>query len=190
MEAAEKLFVRDGLNGTTMDNIAKEASVSKLTVYNHFGTKANLFTKAIVRKCESHMSSSLFEQMSGENPEEDLFQMGHAFMDIVYSEEALAIYRVVVHESQHDKNIAQLYHDSALTSVATYLIGYLGKLEKKKNMEFEDKAQSAGIFLSLFKGRMYIKTLLGLQSRPSKEEQDRICRNNVKLFMKLFDLNE
>ncbi|CAM2064148.1 hypothetical protein SCOR_02195 [Sulfidibacter corallicola] len=173
-----------------MDHIAKEAGVSKLTVYNHFGTKANLFTEAIVGKCESHMSPSLFEQMDGENLEEDLFQMGNAFMDIVYSEEAMGIYRIVVQESQHDKKIAQLYHDSALTSVATYLIEYLGKLEKKKNIKFEDKARTAGIFISFFKGRRYLMTLLGLQPRPSREEQDRMCRNSLKLFMKLFDLNE
>ena len=37
LEAAGTLFLKNGMMGTTMDEIAQAAGVSKLTVYNHFG---------------------------------------------------------------------------------------------------------------------------------------------------------
>ncbi|MEU9603968.1 TetR/AcrR family transcriptional regulator [Streptomyces sp. NPDC048057] len=44
--AARTLFLRDGF-GVGMDAIAAEAGVSKVTVYNHFGSKEALFTAVV-----------------------------------------------------------------------------------------------------------------------------------------------
>ena len=47
LEAAKALFIRNAFAGTSMDAIAAEAGVSKLTVYSHFGDKDNLFREVI-----------------------------------------------------------------------------------------------------------------------------------------------
>ena len=47
LEAAKSLFVDQGYNGVSMDSIAAQACVSKLTVYSHFGDKETLFTEAV-----------------------------------------------------------------------------------------------------------------------------------------------
>ncbi len=47
LAAAKSLFVRNAFAGTSMDAIAAEAGVSKLTVYSHFGDKDNLFREVI-----------------------------------------------------------------------------------------------------------------------------------------------
>src|SRR5437868_81719 len=44
MEAATTLFLRNGYQGTSMDDIAAAAAVSKQTVYKNFGDKGRLFT--------------------------------------------------------------------------------------------------------------------------------------------------
>ncbi|GLW47505.1 transcriptional regulator [Streptomyces sp. NBRC 14336] len=46
VRAARELFLREGF-GVGMDAIATEAGVSKVTVYNHFGSKEALFTAVI-----------------------------------------------------------------------------------------------------------------------------------------------
>ena len=46
VRAARELFLREGF-GVGMDAIAAEAGVSKVTVYNHFGSKEALFTAVI-----------------------------------------------------------------------------------------------------------------------------------------------
>ncbi|MEU8528702.1 MULTISPECIES: TetR/AcrR family transcriptional regulator [Streptomyces] len=46
VRAARALFLREGF-GVGMDAIAAEAGVSKVTVYNHFGSKEALFTAVV-----------------------------------------------------------------------------------------------------------------------------------------------
>ncbi|MEP6899717.1 MAG: helix-turn-helix domain-containing protein, partial [Rhodanobacter sp.] len=47
LSAAKALFIRNAFAGTSMDAIAADAGVSKLTVYSHFGDKDNLFREVI-----------------------------------------------------------------------------------------------------------------------------------------------
>src|SRR5574341_357855 len=49
--AAARSFLKHGLEGTSMDAIAREAGVSKLTVYSHFRNKEALFKEVIRCKC-------------------------------------------------------------------------------------------------------------------------------------------
>jgi len=51
LEASKALFVRLGFDAVSMDQIAAEAGVSKLTVYSHFGDKETLFAAAV----QSHL---------------------------------------------------------------------------------------------------------------------------------------
>ena len=46
LDAAKRLFLVQGFTGVSMDQIAAEAGVSKLTVYSHFGDKESLFADA------------------------------------------------------------------------------------------------------------------------------------------------
>ena len=65
LEAAKQLFAREGFAGVSMDKIAAEAGVSKLTVYSHFGDKEALFAAAIRAKCEEMMPCLLYTSRCG-----------------------------------------------------------------------------------------------------------------------------
>ena len=47
LEAARTLFLRNGYRGTSMDEIAAAAAVSKQTVYKHFADKESLFSEIV-----------------------------------------------------------------------------------------------------------------------------------------------
>ncbi|MBX9764445.1 MAG: TetR/AcrR family transcriptional regulator, partial [Pseudomonadaceae bacterium] len=55
LEAAKSLFLSRGYDGSSMDVIAAEAGVSKLTVYSHFTDKETLFAEAVKSKCEEQL---------------------------------------------------------------------------------------------------------------------------------------
>ena len=61
LDAAKKLFPQRGFDGVSMEAIAAEAGVSKLTVYNHFTDKETLFSAAVKQRCEELLPHEVFE---------------------------------------------------------------------------------------------------------------------------------
>lgn len=54
LDAAKILFLSHGYANTSMDAVASEAGVSKLTVYSHFNDKETLFSAAVVANARSN----------------------------------------------------------------------------------------------------------------------------------------
>ncbi len=80
LEAARKLFLTQGFERVSMDQIASEAGVSKLTVYSHFGDKDSLFGEAVRAHCEQGMPTSLFNEQADTPLRERPIGHGEAMM--------------------------------------------------------------------------------------------------------------
>jgi AcrR family transcriptional regulator len=63
MQAARDTFLRDGFDAS-VDDIAAHASVSKVTVYNHFGNKEALFNAVVGEALDQALSGTLTEARS------------------------------------------------------------------------------------------------------------------------------
>ena len=85
LEAAKRLFLEQGYEGVSMDQIAADAGVSKLTVYSHFGDKEALFGEAVKAYCEQQLPSALFTDCAGLPVRDCLLEIGHAFVAMVMS---------------------------------------------------------------------------------------------------------
>lgn len=49
MEKAEELFMKYGYNAVSVDQIASESGISKMTIYKHFPSKEELFIEVIMK---------------------------------------------------------------------------------------------------------------------------------------------
>lgn len=183
MIAAGQLFIQNGFSNVTMDTIAKKAGVSKLTVYNHFGSKDELFNTVIRTECASQINKALFEHLDGENPEEDFWRIGLAFLSIIYTEEALAMYRTVVSECRNNDKIAKLFHNAAHGHVRKHFEKYLRKLEKRQSFTIANKKKASDIFFTLLKNDAYHCAVLRVKPKPTESQLSKIAKDNAKLFL-------
>jgi AcrR family transcriptional regulator len=60
LEAAARVYTRDGFGGATLDEVAAEAGFTKGAVYAHFGSKENL----LVALMEEHLAGQVAEQIA------------------------------------------------------------------------------------------------------------------------------
>ena len=91
LEVARQLFLQHGYHGSSMDHIAKEAHVTRLTVYNHFQDKANLFSCAIEETCEKLMLGRSFQLQRAEDFVPMLEQICALSMHIINLPEAIKL---------------------------------------------------------------------------------------------------
>lgn len=186
LEAGACLFLRHGMSGTTMDEIAQTAGVSKLTVYNHFGTKEQLFQTVIKEKCEQHTGADLFQQFNGMDLKNELIKIGRAFISLIFSEDSLSMHRIIISESSKNPIISTLFYEAGPASLKKRFADYLEHVEKVGEYMFPDKIQAASLFFSLFKGDLYLKALLQVSPNPSDSEFDQLAYDNTLFFMKAF----
>jgi AcrR family transcriptional regulator len=104
VRAARELFLRDGF-GVGMDAIAAEASVSKVTVYNHFGSKEALFTAVITSALDEPLGRASSAALEGLPEAEDLraalLDAARAWVDAVGTNQDVIALRNLVAAEQH-----------------------------------------------------------------------------------------
>ena len=110
LEAAGKCFLKNGFAHTTMDGIADEAGVSKLTLYSHFENKDLLFKAMIEGKCREYVPSRSMVTLADHDPRAALTEIGIGFVTLMTSPEVLAVFRVVSTESVKNPKIAELLY--------------------------------------------------------------------------------
>lgn len=184
LEAAGCLFMERGMSGTTMDAIALQAGVSKLTVYNHFGNKEDLFVTVIREKCEGHTGEHIFEKLNGLDPRAELIHIGRAFVGLVYSEDAVCLHRVIIAEGQNNREMGVLFYKAGPESLIGRFMKYLERVESFGTFAFPDKRVAAAQFFCLFKGEAHLRALLNVPPLPTQKELDKIVHEGVDFFLR------
>jgi AcrR family transcriptional regulator len=60
LEAAARVYAREGFDGATLDDVAREAGLTKGALYGHFGSKGNLLVALI----EEHLAQEIATQVA------------------------------------------------------------------------------------------------------------------------------
>lgn len=58
MKKSNELFFKYGYNGVSIDRIAAEAGISKMTIYRYFSSKEELFIEVMSRDIQQHMDTA------------------------------------------------------------------------------------------------------------------------------------
>src|SRR5215470_13354539 len=98
LAAAERAFLAAGFGAVTMDAIAREAGVSKATVYAHYAGKEALFGAVIADLSERRFHGFSVEALDPEDIAASLTTIATRFLDLVLSSEAIALNRIIIGE--------------------------------------------------------------------------------------------
>src|SRR3954454_512650 len=85
LRAARRAFLAAGFGAVSMDAIAREAGVSKATVYAHFGSKEELFGAVIARECEQRFAGLSVSELDPCDVRASLTTVGCHFLELVLS---------------------------------------------------------------------------------------------------------
>jgi TetR/AcrR family transcriptional repressor of mexJK operon len=111
LSAGQDLFLSNGYQGTSVDQIAASAEVSKQTVYKHFGDKQELLL-AIVNDALQSTVAPLVDRIralaNSDHLEADLTALAGEYLRAVLQESVVQLRRLVVGEANRVPELALL----------------------------------------------------------------------------------
>jgi len=181
LHAAISLFMRNGFDGTSMDEIALQAGVSKQTVYSHFRSKDDLFRYCVVEKCAEHELS--FESFDETLPVETvLMEIANNFNQLLMSDDAVQVKRMIM--AEQSAHLAELFYEAGPRRMVGMLSQYLKRQTERGELQVDEPALAASQFLHMLQGERYQGTLMCLQKVPSEEHNQHYLESCVKLFLR------
>lgn len=162
LDAAVALFLENGFDGTSMDEVARHAGVSKQTVYSHFSSKEQLFSEAIHSKIAEYSPALTLSKLDQHTMEGELSAVCHSYAELMVSEDAIAVYRVLVAAANKGSSLAELFWKSGPEEMCQNLIDFLQSWVDRGELVIENVETAALNLLALLKGDIHYKRSIGL----------------------------
>lgn len=186
LDAAKRLFAREGFGGDLIHRSAAEAGVSKLTVYSHFGDKEALFTEAVRAKCEEMLPDDLF-QIELEGPLRDQLRViAQAFFALISSDEAISTQRMMMVPGNIDDNLKQVFWQAGPQRTHDAFAGLLQARVDAGELDIPDVPRAAEQFFTLIKGDLHGRMMCGFGERPGRGDVASHLDACVDLFLRAY----
>ncbi len=154
LDAARPLFLREGDGATTLEAVAAEAGVSRMTLYRHFGSKEALVYSLVDGR----------DGLEGSNSDdgavvERLRTFGVVFARSLMRLEALTLYRMIVAEAERFPDLAELFQERGRARAP----GRIADLSTRElRLAPSEAAMRAAEFDALVLGDLYQRRLFGV----------------------------
>lgn len=186
LEAAKTLFLSNGYDGSSMDAIAAEAGVSKLTVYSHFTDKEKLFAEAVKSKCEEQLPELLFELDDRVPIAQTLLNIGRGFNLLINSRESVELHRVMVSLAAQDSTLSRMFYEAGPQRVLHGMEELLRSADQSGKLRVPDPLSAADQFFCLIKGGANFRLLIGCGEALQGAEAEAHVRDAVDVFLRAF----
>ncbi|MEM9342488.1 MAG: TetR/AcrR family transcriptional regulator [Pseudomonadota bacterium] len=183
LEGAREIFMRDGFDGASVDDIARSAGVSKATLYNYFPDKRMLFMEvAKAECCRQEQATDEMLAMSAP-PDQALRNAAERMVRLFVSPFGKNVFRICVAEAERFPGIGQEFWESGPAPVRQKMIAYFKQAMDRGELKIDDLDLAADQFAELCKSDLFVKLLLGIQDTFSDDEIKRVANGAADMFM-------
>ena len=183
IEGAKRVFMKLGFDAASMNDITREAGVSKGTIYVYFQNKEDLFA-ALMQRERQHITDSMRDLLAGsEEVEDGLFRFGLGFATHITSPGVISAMRTMIGVVDRMPGLCQRFFSSP-SNIRTVLQDFIERHVALGTLTVEDTDLAARQFIELSSGTFFKFRLFGdLNDVPPKDELERVVRSAVKVFM-------
>jgi len=122
VEAALMAFAESGYAATTMANIAGRANITKGTIYLYFPSKEKLFNVLVRRHIADKLAAKISQCSDDDGDIPTIIkEFLDAVTDIVLTEEALTLSRIIVAEAREVPGLVQFWCTEVVDRLVTHI---------------------------------------------------------------------
>jgi TetR/AcrR family transcriptional repressor of mexJK operon len=150
--AASAVFLEKGYDGTSMDDVAAKAEVSKPTVYKYFSDKEQLFAEIVHATTDQidDLVHLVIETMAAESDmHAGLTILARHFITALMRPEVLRLRRLVIANADRFPDVGRSWYEQGFERVLTTLASAFQNLADRKFLRSSDPLIAANHFVGL-----------------------------------------
>lgn len=183
LAGARTVFLEDGFEGASMDRVAREAGVSKGTLYNYFQSKEFLFTSLIQGACVPVAADSPDIGSYGNDPVRLLSEFGIQCMQRLLDPSELALFRIVLAEALKFPELGRTIERHGPGNGVQVLSGFLQTFHERGILNIPDARLAAEQFMGLCDAGMIRRLQLSVEV-PTQAQMTAQVSSAVALFLR------
>lgn len=183
LEGAREVFMADGFEGASVDNIAKAAGVSKATLYSYFPDKRHLFTEVAHTECQRQSAKATTNIDMNAPASQVLHAAAIHMIGFFTSKFGLQMFRICVAETERFPELGQEFYKSGPIRLRDSLVLYFEQAIAKGELEIDDVDLAAHQFSELCKSVIFPRMIFGVQTEFTQPEIERVATGAVDMFM-------
>ena len=184
LDAAMEVLAERGVS-VSMDEIARRAGVSKQTVYNHFGSKADL-VRIMAERRVHEITAPLGLPGAKENPEEALAGYARILLDAVFQTKGAGLFRTAILHAPEMPDVARALWEAGPKASRARLAEFLALETKAGRLFCPDAAEAAEFFSGMVVASYQTAQLLGIEVNLDHARIERIATEAARRFIRAY----
>jgi TetR/AcrR family transcriptional repressor of mexJK operon len=185
LAAAQGLFASQPFDLVTMEAVAAQAGVSKMTVYSHFHDKETLF-ETIVAAISDMMVGALSAAEPDGGLREQLIAVGDAFLGFILGTDICVLGHTLPGALRVNPALASRFYAAGPGRVRSALAAMIAAAAERGELRVDDAALAADDLVSLWEGSMPAKIAFGLAGLSTPEHVSQRAIRGTDVFLRAY----
>ena len=186
LEAATSVFLDKGYAGTSMDDIAKLAAVSKQTVYKHFSDKEKLFADIVLATTDRlDTTIDLLADLPTDatNLEENLTRLARQFLTALTDPRVIQLRRLIIANADVFPDLGTEWYERGFQRGLTSLAATFQRLADQGLLRIDDTLLAANHFSGLLLWIPVNRAMFTGRVQHTEADLDRYAAAGARVFL-------
>lgn len=183
VEGARAVFLSQGFDAASMNDIARAAGVSKGTLYVYFKDKEQLFEAIVMQECEAQAEGIFDLDPADHDVETVLTRLGFAYIRFLCRPEKASAIRIVIAIAERMPELGRKFYERGPAKGIAKLAAYIAAQVKAGVLAVEDCEVAAAQFMEACQAMLFKSMVFNFVREPSEEQIARVVPTAVKVFL-------
>jgi AcrR family transcriptional regulator len=183
VEGARAVFLEQGFDAASMNDIARAAGVSKGTLYVYFKHKEELFEAIVEQECEAQAEGIFEFDHNDRDVEAVLTRLGNAYVRFLCRPEKASAIRTVIAIAHRMPELGCRFYESGPAKGIAQLADYIAAQVEAGVLAVEDCQIAAAQLMEACQAMLFKSMVFNFAPAPSEEQIGRVVRIAVSVFL-------
>jgi AcrR family transcriptional regulator len=183
IEGAREVFLSQGFDAASMNDIARVAGVSKGTLYVYFKHKEQLFEAIVEQECPAQAEHIFDLDPHDHDVEAVLTRLGFAYVQFLCRPEKASAIRTVIAIADRMPELGRKFYESGpgqgIKKLAAYIVAQVGA----GVLVVEDCELAAAQLMEAYQAMLFKSMVFNFAGEPSPKQVEHVVSTAVKVFL-------